>query len=66
MVRECYVDAVCGIERLRGAIIGQWVKPVFFDERVGFIPVSRVYFGVTNLGLSLQNINKIKSLTNYQ
>jgi hypothetical protein len=32
---------------------GWWVKPVFFDGLVGFMPVSRVSFGVTNLGLSL-------------
>ena len=44
---------------------------MFFDEQVGFILVSRVYFGVTNLtlwgikGLPLHLINKIKYLTNY-
>jgi type IV secretory pathway protease TraF len=31
-----------------------WIKPVFFDELVGFIPVSRVYFGATNLGLLIR------------
>jgi hypothetical protein len=37
----------------------------FFDELVGFMPVNCVYFGVTNLGLSLRPINQVTGLTHY-
>jgi hypothetical protein len=36
-----------------------------FDELAGFIPVRRVYFGVTILGLSLRLINQVTGLTHY-
>lgn len=39
---------------------GYWVKPVFVAGVVDFNPLGGLYFGVTNLGLSLHLMIKLQ------